>query len=600
MPRRFARRLRAPRSLGAKLVLILTIVGMAGAIGITVLLAAVITPSFDALEARAVRANVERTHAALADAAAAVETATRDQGDRVHGDAAIGTGRADREPVPRDPGIDGVAYVDRDGTIRNVRWRGADGAGAAALRTAITRTDLARIVGQGHSGHVFARLGEQVAALGVAPLRGREDRGAARGFVVMARLVTGQALSDQLHLAARIDRAARGDERVVMDHGRLDIAVPIRGADGRTIAAARFAMPREAMLLGRRMLSFAVAGSTLLLLILLLVLRRVIARLVLQPLRRVERHMEQVRASGVITRFDDAARRDEFGSLGRSLDAMLAQLEGLREQVEAQGFALGRSESAVAVMHNVRNALTPISTILGQGIAQPPPIDRATVARALAELGEADCSAERRARLAAFAVAAFAAEAEARETMRGELRIGREAMTHVLDIIGQQQRQAHERPPIEPCDLGEIVARNAAIARYADSASIAFSFPAGHYPVCANRVILSQVIGNLLGNAAEAITATGRGSGSIGVTIHTAGGQVVCRIRDDGEGFAAATGAMLFQRGFSTRAHKSGGYGLHWSANAMIAMDGTLRLDSEGSGRGAIATLALPVVQLIA
>ena len=109
----------------------------------------------------------------------------------------------------------------------------------------------------------------------------------------------------------------------------------------------------------------------------------------------------------------------------------------------------------------------------------------------------------------------------------------------------------------------------------------------------ANRVILSQVIGNLLGNAAESIAATGRQSGSIGVTIDEEGDQVVVRIRDDGEGFDAATGATLFQRGFSTRAHKSGGLGLHWCANSMTAMEGSLRLESDGKGLGATAVLTL-------
>ena len=65
-------------------------------------------------------------------------------------------------------------------------------------------------------------------------------------------------------------------------------------------------------------------------------------------------------------------------------------------------------------------------------------------------------------------------------------------------------------------------------------------------------------------------------------------------IRDDGEGFDSAAGATLFQRGFSTRAHKSGGLGLHWCANSMNAMQGSLRLESEGLGRGAVAVLTLP------
>jgi C4-dicarboxylate-specific signal transduction histidine kinase len=111
--------------------------------------------------------------------------------------------------------------------------------------------------------------------------------------------------------------------------------------------------------------------------------------------------------------------------------------------------------------------------------------------------------------------------------------------------------------------------------------------------VRANRVILSQVIGNLLGNAAEAVAATGSDSGSIGVSIHQSGDVVTVHIRDDGEGFDAATGATVFQRGFSTREHKSGGLGLHWCANSMTAMGGTLRLESEGRGMGAVAILTL-------
>ena len=110
--------------------------------------------------------------------------------------------------------------------------------------------------------------------------------------------------------------------------------------------------------------------------------------------------------------------------------------------------------------------------------------------------------------------------------MRRELQIGRGAMAHVLEIIGQQQAQAHERPILESCDISEIVAHNATISRYSHDVSIAFAFPAGHHRVLANRVILSQVIGNLIGNAAEAIAASGRDSGSITVTVAPTGAPI--------------------------------------------------------------------------
>ena len=55
----------------------------------------------------------------------------------------------------------------------------------------------------------------------------------------------------------------------------------------------------------------------------------------------------------------------------------------------------------------------------------------------------------------------------------------------------------------------------------------------------------------------------------------------------------------MFERGFSTRAMKSGGLGLHWCANAMLAMGGSLRLESDGGGLGAraVLTLAAPAVE---
>ena len=594
-----------PTSLGAKLVVILTLVGLAGALGITLLLASVITPSFAKLEDKAIADNVDRTRAALSDYGAKVEGAVRDYGDWNDSYDYMTTPSAKFERDSFSPlamsnlGVQGMAYVTPDGRIVIARWLDAKtGAENPALRAAflrsIARTDLSRAIGRGSSARYYARLGPVVVSIGVAKIRKSDGSGAARGHVLMARIITPKQLSDLLQVNARIDPALGTADVVNRGASTMAIAVPILGADGQAVASARFSVGRDVSLLGRRMLLLAIAGSTLLLLIVLMVLRRMIASQVLQPLHRVERHMQKVRALGTLGPLDEDGRRDEIGSLGRSFNAMLLQLNDLRGQVEVQSFALGRSESAVAVMHNVRNALNPISTILSQGVAQGPPVDRTTLDRALSELAKDDIPAGRRPKLAAFVAAAIEAEAATRAATRAELQVGREAMAHVLEIIGQQQAHAHERPPLEDCDVGEIVARNATIARYSDKASIAFSFPAHPCRAMASRVILSQVIGNLFGNAAEAIAATGTGSGTIAVTIEPDGeGHVIISIRDDGEGFSADVAQTLFQRGFSTRAHKSGGLGLHWCANSMTAMDGSLRLESEGKGKGAVAILTL-------
>ncbi|RSY87009.1 HAMP domain-containing protein [Sphingomonas koreensis] len=602
----FARlRRRIPVSLGAKLVAILTGVALLGAGAVTLLLALVITPGFDQLEQAAVEGHVERTRAALTEYASKVEASVRDYGDWSESYDYMG---APNKAFEEDSfatsaminlGVNGMAYVTPQGKVVIARWLDIDsGRDVPAMRSrmleAIGRIDLATALAGDNSASFYVRLGDQIAAIGIAQVRRTDGTGEPRGHVVMARLLSSKQLSTLLQVKAALDVPHPVPDATVTRHEYSQmVAVPIRGPGGVPVASATYSVSRDLSALGRNMLLFAVGGTVLLLLVVMAVLSLMIARLVLRPLHRVERHMGLVRSSGDLLPLTEKSRGDEIGSLVNSFNGMLSQLKDLREQVEAQSFKLGQSESAVAVMHNVRNALNPVSTVLSQGLAPVPVADRALVDRALAELADPEIPAVRRQKLAAFLAAAFASEARAREERDGQMAIGRDALQNVLEIIGRQQEQAHERPPLDPCDVTDIVARNATIARYSGGSSIAFHFPSRAQWALANRVLLSQVIGNLFANAAEAIAATGHESGSISVTIREHDGKVEIAIRDDGEGFDPEIAAKLFQRGFSTRESKMGGLGLHWCANSMIAMGGSLALRSDGRGTGARAVLTL-------
>jgi len=593
-------------SLGGKLLMILASVGLVGSIALTVLLALVITPSFNALERQAIDGHVQRTRAALTDFAAKVESSVRDYGDwNSSYDYIVKPTRAFEQEsfsplAMANLDVDAMAYLRPDRSLVIARWIDPrTGRENDALRDAmieaIRRAPLDGAMKGSNSGHFYVRLGKIVAAVGVAKVRKSDGTGTPRGYVVMARRITSAQLAKLLQVPARLDLDRMRGDLVTTSPTMMQIAVPLTGAEGRPVAVASFVVPRDVSQLGRHMLWLAVLGSTILLALVLAVLSRLFTLLVLKPLGRVEGHMQRVRNSGSLTILpQDAARRDEIASLGRSFNAMLVQLKELREQVEAQGFELGRSESAVAVMHNVRNALNPVSTILSTGIRQAAPVERALIERALAELVTPETTSERREKLASFIAAAFEAEDKQREDRSAQLQVGRDAMRQVLEIIGAQQQLAHERPPLEECDATQIIAQNATIARHSgDGASIAFNFPAKKHEVMANRVLLSQVVGNLFSNAAEAISAAG-GSGSINVTItETNDGRVEIAIHDTGEGFDPGGTPQLFQRGFSTRQHKSGGFGLHWCANSVTAMEGSLSLESDGVGRGATARLVL-------
>ncbi|HIV77623.1 MAG TPA: sensor histidine kinase [Candidatus Sphingomonas excrementigallinarum] len=558
------------------MVSILTLTGIGGALALAVLLTLVISPGFAELEDRATEGYCARAVTTVAEFSAMTEVMAREQ-SKAASDSADDRSMADVLIYRMAPGD------------KPVLRRGRPGGASAAVARALERLDAARLLGTADSTHFYVSAGHQVMAIGLARAAEGDD------YVAVARRLTGRHLSHLFGRRVTISPMAPADTTMRRRAQLIDVAVPIAGPDARPVAAARFQVSREVVLLGRRVLLLAAAASILLLVLLLLMLRRALGRFVLAPLDRVERHMQRVQASGALLPFeDDQGRCEEFGSLGRSFNAMLSQLKDLRERNEIQSFALGRSESAVAVLHNVRNALAPLATILSHGIGRDDMARRELVDRALAELARGDVPPERRTKLVAFVATAFEAEAIARDEVRRQLEVGRDAMRQTLEIIGAQQARAHERPPRERCDISDIVVRNATIARYAQAVSVGFTFPAHPAYVVANRVILSQVIGNLFSNAVEAIVATGRDHGSITVDIASpVKGRLTIRIIDDGEGFEPTQATRLFQPGYSTRTEKSGGLGLHWCANSMAVMGGTLELRSAGRGTGAVAILTL-------
>ncbi len=559
------------------MVSLLTLTGIGGALALAVLLTLVISPGFAELEARATEGYRSRAQTVLSDFAAISEVAAREQAGAIASHGIVSTGPAQ-----------GIMYrrvAGESGSIQGPLTKEA-----RQVEAALDRLDFEHLVNTGRSTRFYLPVGKNLLAIGIA------DSPRGNIHVAVARRLTGRNLSSLLGRSVDLSIGTSANNAATTRGAQfIDIAVPVDGPDGRPVASARFRVSREVVLLGRRVLLLAAAASILLLVLLLLMLRRALGRFVLVPLDRVERHMQRVQASGALLPFeDDQSQCEEFGSLGRNFNAMLSQLKDLRERNEIQSFALGRSESAVAVLHNVRNALAPLATILSHGVGQHDSTRRNLLDRALAELAQGDVEPERRAKLVAFLSAAFVAEALARTEVRRQLEVGRDAMRQTLEIIGAQQARAHERPARESCDVSEIVARNATIARYAHAVSIGFTYPAHPASVMANRVILSQVIGNLLSNAVEAIVATGRDYGAITVDIPKPhDGRQSVRIIDDGEGFEPAQATRLFQPGYSTRTEKSGGLGLHWCANSMAVMGGTLELRSAGRGTGAVAILTL-------
>jgi len=595
--------------LGTKLLLMMTIVGLVGCIGIFVVLNNIITPSFERLENQAVSAHIQRTKAVMEEYASKVGIAVKDYG--VWDDSYKFMEKRNEVFVAQvfhvlaftNLDINGMAYVGFDHRIHESLWvdlekQAVDPVLGEGFNQLIRSRRVMNLARDTEDAHFYTRIGDKILAVGIAKVYRSDGSGTPRGFVVMARQLNSQQLSHLLQLDAKLNIDDKPSPAMVTEFpDHLAIAIDIDGIDKSRIATAEFSVNRDLTKVGGRTLIIAVIGSVLVLLVALVMLRRLIDKLAISPLKRVERHMQDVSTTGSPTPLVEQQRRDEIGSLVVSFNTMLAQLKDLREQVEVQSFKLGRSETAVGVMHNVRNGLNPISVIISQGIAEPMVIGQKDVARALSEIANGEAPEARRLKLVAFLSAAIEMQKSQIEKHRGELVTAKHCLSNVIEIIGEQQENAHAKVELEPCDLREVIEHNAALARYSSQGLIELDMFEGEAMVQANRILLSQIIGNLFGNAVEAIGASGVNPGRIAVTIASeviSGRRAIqLQIIDNGEGFAPEDGRMLFQRGYSTRKQKSGGLGLHWCANSINSMHGTLLLTSTGPGMGATATITL-------
>jgi PAS domain S-box-containing protein len=127
---------------------------------------------------------------------------------------------------------------------------------------------------------------------------------------------------------------------------------------------------------------------------------------------------------------------------------------------------------------------------------------------------------------------------------------------------------------------------------------VSLALPPEPVYVDADPARLEQIIVNVLNNAAKYTPAEGR----ISLTVSAAHGEAVLRIRDTGVGIAPDVLPRIFDlfvQGDESLAHTSGGLGIGLTlVHRLVALHrGRVTAHSDGLGRGAEFTIALPLSQ---
>lgn len=336
----------------------------------------------------------------------------------------------------------------------------------------------------------------------------------------------------------------------------------------------------------------------------LLVLLYVVHRIVTQPIGALTRHVAQLSASGDLELIDDALaqRRDEIGVLASEFNKMVEALADSRQKLQNQSYVHGMAEMASGVLHNIRNALNPISVGIWKLEESARSTSLGRIETALAELGNEATPADRRQKLAGYTRAAVEKLVAQQHALADEIHELGQHSRHIEQILQDVDLTGRRRRKPEAINIDKLAEECAAMipGRAESPITVEIDPALVRLPaVLGNRITLTQVVGNLMVNAAESIRMGGISNGKISVTGYReavdGNDMLHLEVRDNGGGIAPEAMASLFQRGFSTKQEKKGGIGLHWCANSVIAMNGKIHATSDGAGLGATFHLLLPM-----
>ena len=451
---------------------------------------------------------------------------------------------------------------------------------------------------------------------GQASAAGTGDSSAA--LVAFAVIRTDGTIMKAYHSPLRLDVSEESlvdlTKEVVKSGAAIDriwsdahiIALPMAGenADGAPIAVVVVAwdLSHHFGAAGQAIQEDAIKGA-LATIVVLLVLLYVVHRIVTQPIGTLTRHVAELGISGDLGLVgeDLTQRRDEIGVLANEFNKMVEALADSRQKLQNQSYVHGMAEMASGVLHNIRNALNPISVGIWKLEESARSASLGRIETALSELGSEATPLDRRQKLASYLRAAVEKLVAQQHTLADEIHELGQHSRHIEQILQDVDLTGRRRRKPEAINLDKLAEECAAMipGRAESPITVEIDPALARLPaVLGNRITLTQVVGNLMVNAAESIRMAGVADGKIAVTGYREAvdgkDMLHIEVRDNGGGISEEAMASLFQRGFSTKQQKKGGIGLHWCANSVIAMDGKIHATSDGDGKGATFHLLLP------
>ena len=460
----------------------------------------------------------------------------------------------------------------------------------------------------GKSAKGLMRTNQGLMMIAAAPVLDGSGGGAHLGMVIMGQIMTPEnvrSLASRAQADLTLEPAGRpivGDEVSETD-STTRITRQLSDIYGRPLAVAAVDVPRRITARGHNAVTYASAyliGAAVIVLILLVT---ILNRVVLEPLARVTRHAVSISEGNDLTARLDLDSRDEIGLLAREFDSMVERVEETRNELVDKSFQAGFAELAKGVLHNLGNAMTPLSVRLAKLENRLRAMPAEDLEMACGELKAAAPGSPRHADLMEFLRLGCREISSGIGESKADIEIIQRQAQIVQTALSELMRSTRNEAVIESVRLPDLVSQTLEIVPDACRQRLVVDPEESLGKVGAVRVartVLRLVLQNLIINAADAVRDAGRDKGVLKVGAEIVRehdrDQLHLHCKDNGVGISEADLARVFDKGFSTKSRDTNyGIGLHWCANAIAALGGRIWAASEGPGLGASMHLMLPL-----
>lgn len=377
----------------------------------------------------------------------------------------------------------------------------------------------------------------------------------------------------------------------------------IRDIEGEDAFTLWVEVPWEIITRGKNVITFARISVLAVALLVLAVLLILIQRIVISPITELTEHLVEIGKSNDLSNKLAMKRDDEIGTLAGEFDGMIQQLDTARKKLMDQSYSAGKSEMVSLMLHNIRNILSPIICeidTMRQKLTKAP-IEQ--MKRAERELNEGNASPERERDLKEFLDLGIEDISNLADEMISKMSDVLDRTNEIVGLLDDYSKSGNAEKPAEMVELDDVLSESIRLMPkdLHELVSVEIGPEIDELePLEVHRTTCREIFTELLINAAEAIRRANVEGGRIDIHAdrEDADGVPVVHVRicDNGEGIEPDKIEKIFTRGVSSKKDGHRGAGLHWCANTIAAMNGSIKAESKGSGQGACMHIIFPQV----